>query len=157
MKFFNYLLGTAVLLTVSASTYAQKYKTAADTGKLNAEYVKVQNNIAGITAKLATEQSGLPEYQTKAKNAGNLAKTATETSNASSAKASSGSLQDSKAAKKSANEAYDMAKDASSANDNVGKQNEKIRKLNEDLRQERQRLKDLDAMRTAIAARSHKS
>ncbi|MFI5162932.1 MAG: hypothetical protein ACHQHN_16745, partial [Sphingobacteriales bacterium] len=71
MKFFNCLLGTAVLLTISMSSYAQKYKSAADTGKLNAEYVKTQNKIADLTAQLATAQGNLPGYETKATNAGN--------------------------------------------------------------------------------------
>lgn len=152
MKFFNYLLGTAVLLTVSASTYAQKYKTPADTGKLNAEYVKVQNKIADLTTQLSTAQSGLPGYQTTAVNAGNDAQTAETASGTSSSKASSGNLQDSKDAKNSADNAYDKAKDSRSANNNVGKQNEKIRKLTDDLRKQHQRLRDLDQMRTAIYA-----
>jgi hypothetical protein len=152
MKLFNYLLGTAVLLTISVSSYAQKYKSPADTGKLNVEYVKVQNNIADLTAKLATAQSGLPDYQTKAVNAGNVAQTAAATSDTSSSKATSGNLQDSKDAKKSADNAYDKAKDARKANNNVGKQNEKIRKLTDDLKEQRQRLKDLDIMRASIYA-----
>ena len=152
MKFFNYLLGTAVLLTFSAATYAQKYKTTADTGKLNVEYVRVQNRIAEITAKLATAKSTLPEYQTKALNAGNTAQTATASSNASSSKATSGNLQDSKDAKKSADNAYNKAKDARSADNNVDKQNEDIRKLTDELKVRRQRLKDLDQMRATIFA-----
>ena len=116
MKFLNYLLGTAVLLTISMSSYAQKYKSAADTGKLNVEYAKVQNNIADLTAKLNTAQSGLPGYQTKAVNAGNNAQTAAATSDTSATKARSGNLQDSKDAKKNADAAYDKAKDARTAN-----------------------------------------
>jgi CHASE3 domain sensor protein len=152
MKFLNYLLGTAVLLTISMSSYAQKYKTPADTGKLNVEYVKVQNNIADLTSKLATAQSNLPGYQTKAVNAGNNAQTSAATSDTSATKARSGNLQDSKDAKKNADDAYDKAKDARTANNNVGKQNEKIRKLTDDLKEQRQRLKDLDIMRAAIYA-----
>jgi len=65
MKFINYLLGTALLLAVSTSSYAQKYKVPADTGKLNLEYVKVQNDIADLDSKLTTAQSDLPGFQTK--------------------------------------------------------------------------------------------
>jgi len=152
MKFISSLVSTLVLLTLTISVYAQKYKTPADTGKLNAEYVKVQNNIADLTAKLSDAQSALPSYKTKAVNAGNDAQTAAVTSDSSSSKATSGNLQDSKDAKKNASDAYDKAKDARSANNNVGKQNEKIRKLTDDLKKQRQRLKDLDVMRTAIYA-----
>ncbi len=154
MKFFNCLLGTAVLLTISTLSYAQKYKSSADTGKLNAEYVKVQNKIADLTTQLATAEGNLPGYQTKATNAGNTAQTATATSDASSSKATSGNLQDAKDAKKSANDSYNSAKDAQTANNNVGKQNEKIRKLSDELKKQRQRLKDLDIMRASIHEQS---
>lgn len=152
MKFISSLVGTLVLLTLTISVSAQKYKTPADTGKLNAEYVKVQNNIADLTARLSDAQSVLPAYKTEAVNAGNDAQTAAARSDTSSSKATSGNLQDSKDAKKNAGDAYDKAKDARSANNNVGKQNEKIRKLTDDLKKQRQRLKDLDVMRTAINA-----
>jgi len=152
MKFISSLVSTLVLLTFTISVSAQKYKTPADTGKLNAEYVKVQNNIADLTARLSDAQSVLPAYKTEAVNAGNDAQTAAARSDTSSSKATSGNLQDSKDAKKNASDAYDKAKDARSANNNVGKQNEKIRKLTDDLKKQRQRLKDLDVMRTAINA-----
>jgi chromosome segregation ATPase len=152
MKFISYALSTLVLVTFSVSAFAQKYKTPADTGKLNAEYVKVQNNIADLTVKLSDAQSGLPAYKTKAVNAGNDAQTAAAASDTSSSKATSGNLQDSKDAKKSASDAYDKAKDSRSANNDVGKQNEKIRKLNDALKKQRQRLRDLDQMRAAIYA-----
>jgi len=152
MKFLNYLLGTAVLLTISMSSYAQKYKTPADTGKLNAEYVKVQNKIADLTSKLSTAQNDLPAYQTKAVNAGNDAQTTAAISDTSASKARSGNLQDSKDAKKNADDAYSKAKGARTANNNVGKQNEKIKKLTADLAEQRQNLKDLDVMRAAILA-----
>jgi hypothetical protein len=152
MKFIYYLLSTVVLLGLSMSTYAQKYKSPADTGKLNLEYVKTQNDIADLTSKLSTAQSDLPGYQTKAVNAGNVAQTTAATSDTSATKARSGNLQDSKDAKKAADNAYSKAKDARTANDNVGKQNEKIRKLTEELKAKRQRLKDLDVMRADINA-----
>lgn len=152
MKFPGYLLGTVVLLTISTASYAQKYKTPADTGKLNVEYAKVQNKIADLTAKIKTAQDELPGYQSKAVNAGNTAQAAATSNDTSATKARTGNLQDSKDAKKSADDAYDKAKDSRTANNNVGKQNEKIRKLNDQLKDQRQRLKDLDEMRTAIYA-----
>ncbi|HZX59243.1 MAG TPA: hypothetical protein VFE54_10975, partial [Mucilaginibacter sp.] len=127
-------------------------KSPADTGKLNLEYVKVQNDIADLTSKLSIAQNDLPGYQTKAVNAGNLAQTTAATSDTSATKARSGNLQDSKDAKKNADNAYSKAKDARTANNNVGKQNEKIRKLTADLKEKRQRLSDLDVMRADINA-----
>ncbi len=156
MKSIYQALCTIVLLALITPAFAQKYRTPADTGKLNAEYVKVQNKIAEITAKLAEVQGNLPEYQTKAVNAGNTAQTAVQTSDASASKATSGNIGDVKDAKNDANEAYDKAKDAQSANKNVGKQNEKIRSLTRDLTKQRQRLKDLDVMRAAVNAQLYR-
>ena len=152
MKSIYYLLCTMMLFASAAPVFAQKYKSAADTGKLNVEYVKVQNKIADLTTKLADTQSGLPGYQTKATNAGNTAQTAAATSDASSSKATNGNLHDSKNAKNDADNSYSKAKDARSANNNVAKQNEKIRKLTAELNNQRQRLQDLDQMRAAINA-----
>ncbi len=112
----------------------------------------MQNKIAELTAKLSTAQGNLPDYQTKALNAGNTAKTANNTSDMSASKATSGNLSDVKDAKNSANDAYDKAKDARSANKEVGKQNEKIIDLSNDLMKQRQRLQELDRMRAAIEA-----
>jgi len=134
------------------SSYAQKYKSPADTGKLNVEYAKVQNKIADLTSKLSTAQTDLPALQTKAVNAGNDAQTTAAISDTSATKARSGNLQDSKDAKKNADNAYNKAKDARTANNNVGKQNEKIKKLTADLAEQRQNLKDLEVMRAAILA-----
>lgn len=154
MKPIYYLLCTVMLLAFATPVFSQKYKSSADTGKLNAEYVKVQNKIANLTAQLAIVQGNLPGYQTKADNAGNTAQTAATASDNSSSKATSGNLQDAKDAKKSADDSYNSAKDARTANNNVGKQNEKIRKLNDELKKQRQRLKDLDVMRASINAQS---
>ena len=152
MKFSIKLFASAALLFLGTATYAQKYKTTADTGKLNVEYAKVQNDIADLTVKLASAKADLPDYQTKAGNADATAQTAAITNSNDAAKATSGNLQDSKDAKKSADDAYDKAKDSRSANKNVGKQDEKIRKLIDQLKVKRQRLKDLDIMRNAILA-----
>ena len=152
MKSIYQVLFTIMFIALVAPAFAQKYKTPADTGKLNLEYVKVQNKIAELTAKLSTAQGNLPDYQTKALNAGNTAKTANNTSDMSASKATSGNLSDVKDAKNSANDAYDKAKDARSANKEVGKQNEKIIDLSNDLMKQRQCLQELDRMRAAIEA-----
>ena len=57
------------MLLPATSAISQKYKTAEDTGKLNKEYVNVQNDLADLNAKLISAQNDLPEYQAKVKNA----------------------------------------------------------------------------------------
>jgi hypothetical protein len=152
MKFINYVLCSIILLSVSVSVSAQKYKAPADTIKLNQEYVKVNNDIADLTAQLTIAQNNLPGYQTKATAATANAQSSATTSSNSSSKATNGNISDSKSARNDADDAYDKAKDSRSANNSVGKQNEKIRKLKVDLNKKQQRLKDLDVMRTAIYA-----
>lgn len=152
MKFINYVLCTVLFLMCATSLFAQKYKTPADTVKLNEEYVKVKNDIADLNAQLSIAQNNLPGFQSKATTAGETAQSAASTSSGDATKATNGNIGDAKDAKNSANNAYDKAKDARSANNNVGKQNEKIRKLIENLRKKNQRLKDLDVMRDTIYA-----
>ena len=155
MKFINAVLCSIILLSVSVSVSAQKYKTPADTVKLNQEYVKVNNDIADLTAQLTIAQNNLPGYQNKATAATATAQTSATTSRNSSSRATDGNISDSKSARNDAADAYDKAKDSRSANNNVGKQDEKIRKLKADLNKKQQRLKDLDVMRAAIYAQLH--
>lgn len=150
MKSIYQVLCTIVFFALITPAFAQKYRTTADTGRLNAEYVKVQNKIADLTAQLSEAQSNLPNYQTKALNAGNTAQTAVQTSDASAGKATSGNMGDVKDAKNEANNAYDKAKDAQNANKDVSKLNDKIMDLNHKLAKQRQRLKDLDQYRSVI-------
>ncbi|HVW13116.1 MAG TPA: hypothetical protein VHB54_04810 [Mucilaginibacter sp.] len=152
MKFINYALSTLVLIGFGLSVSAQKYKTPADTVKLNQEYVNVSNDIANINAQLTIAQNNLPGYQTKASTATANAQTAASTSSAGAAKATNGNIGDAKSAKNDADDAYDKAEDSRNANNNVGRQDEKIRKLKARLHKKQQRLKDLDVMRNAIYA-----
>src|ERR1700756_3560192 len=107
MKFISAVLGTAVLLTVSVSVFAQKYKSVADTGKLNTEYVKVQNDITDLKAQLAIAQNNLPGLQSKAGTAGSDAQLAAASSSTDASKAGDGNINDAKTAKTSADGAYD--------------------------------------------------
>jgi|SRR6185312_4673892 len=152
MKFISYVLCTVLFVTCSTSLFAQKYKTAADTVKLNEEYIKVKNDIVDLNAQLSVAQNNLPGYQSKATNARETAQSAASSSSGDATKATDGNIRDAKDAKNSAHNAYDKAKDARSANNNVGKQNEKIKKITESLRKKNQRLKDLDVMRNTIYA-----
>jgi len=148
------LLCFSLLLFVSLSAHSQKYRSASDTVKLNKEYVKVGNEISELTSRLAIAQNNRPEYQAKAKEAANNAQNAADVSSDQALKATDGSVKEAKRAKRKAKHSYNEAKDARSANDNVDKQDDKISSLTAQLNKKKQRLQELDEMRTAINAQS---
>lgn len=152
MKFLSYLLFSVILLSSAIPVFAQKYKTPADTVKLNEEYLKIKNDIVDLTAQLTVAQNNLPGYQSKANTAGLNAQTSAATSNTDASKATNGNISDAKTARNAADDSYNAAKDARNANDKVGNQNEKINKLTEKLDKKNKRLKELDVMRASIYA-----
>lgn len=141
-----------ILLISSSSAYSQKYRTVADTAKLNAEYIKVSNDIADLTAKLTIAQNNLPKIESKANAAGDDAQNAAAASSDKAAKVTGSSVSDARKAKREAKKAYKEAKDARSANNNVANQEEKIAKLTKELNNKKDRLRELETMRTAINA-----
>ncbi|MEP7144458.1 MAG: hypothetical protein ABI707_16350 [Ferruginibacter sp.] len=143
----------SILVMAGLSAYSQKYKTAEDTGKLNLEYVKVSNDIADLTAQLATAQEKLVEYQAKSNSAQADAQNAANSSSDQASKATNGSVSDAKKANKRAKKAYNEAKDARSANNDVNDQNDKIAKLSSKLKKKQERLQELTVMRDAINAK----
>ena len=152
MKFLSYVLCLVILSSISMSVSAQKYKTPADTVKLNEEYVKVTNDLTELKAKLSIAQNNLPGYQAKAASAVTTAQSAASASSSEAGKATDGSVSDARSERNDADKALRDAKDSRNASDKVGDQNEKISKLNKEIEKKQQRLKDLDAMRTAIYA-----
>jgi len=138
---------------MAGSAFAQKYKSVADTGRLNLEYVNVSNDIADLTAKLTIAQNDLPGYQSKAKTANIDAADAASNSSDQASKATNGNVADAKTAKRKANKAYNEAKDSRSAQKKVSDQEDKITRLKLDIKKKQQRLLDLDIMRGAINAK----
>ena len=156
MKRSFYLSVLMVLITISVShcAFAQKYKKAADSVKLNKEYTEVSSDIAELTVKLIEAQNELPGLQAKATSENSQAQLALAESSEESRKATSGDLGDVKKAKKKANKAVDEAEDAEDAAKKVKEQNKKIQKLQSQLEKKQKRLKELDAMRSAIVSTS---
>jgi predicted nucleic acid-binding Zn-ribbon protein len=154
MKKSLHLLFFLLLVIASLSAYSQKYRTAADTVKLNKEYVSVSNEIADLTAQLTIAKNNLPGYETKAANAGSNAQDAATISSDQAAKATNGSISDARSAKRKAKTAYKEAKDAKSASNNVSDQDNKIASLTSELNKKQERLQQLEAMRTAINAQA---
>jgi len=154
MKQTKFFLLAGMLLVSASTVYSQKYKTAADTVKLNKEYVEVSNDIAELTSKLAIAQNNLPGYHTKAREATSDAQSSASASSEQASKATNGDLGDAKSAKKKANRAYDNAQDAKDANNKVKDQDKKIAKLTSQLQKKQEKLRELDDMRVAIRNRS---
>ena len=141
------------LMATGFTTYAQVYKTASDTVKLNKEFIEVSNDIADLTAKLTIAQNNKPGYQSKATAAESTAKDAAETSSAQADKATQGGVKEARKAKRNSKKAYRKAKDAQSANNDVGDQDDKIASLTGQLAKKQERLGQLTAMRASIDAK----
>ena len=140
----------AFVLLASLPALSQKYKSGSDTVKLNAEWVKVSNEIAELTAELTIAQNNLPGYQSKADQAKTDAQGTAQQSSDQAYKATNGDLGDAKDAKKKAKRALNDAEDASNAKANTRKQEKKIDKLTTKLQKKQKTLEELEEMRTAI-------
>jgi chromosome segregation ATPase len=150
MKHTKVFLLASLMLFSASAVYSQKYKTAADTGKLNKEYVEVSNDIAELTSKLTIAQNNLPGYRAKAGEATSDARNSANESSEQASKATNGDLGDAKSAKKKANKAYESAGDARDADNKVKEQDKKIEKLNSQLQKKQERLRELNDMRVTI-------
>ena len=151
MKKSIYIICFAALTMTGLTAYSQKYKTVEDTARLNKEYVKVNNDIADLNAKLSIAQNNLPGYKSKAIDAGTDAQNAAVTSSDQSSKAIDGNVRDARKAKRKAKKAYKEAKDSRSATGNVSEQESRITKLTLQINRKHQRLQELEVMRQAIA------
>ena len=151
MKKSIYTICLLIALMTGLQGFSQKYKTPDDTAKLNKEYVKVNNDIADLSAKLTIAQNNLPGYKTKAIAAGTDAQDAAANSSNQASKATNGEIDDAKKAKRKAKKAYNEAKDSRAANNNVSDQEDKITRLTLQINRKQQRLQELEVMRLAIA------
>jgi chromosome segregation ATPase len=153
MKNKIYVVCFLMLMASSFTAYAQVYKTAADTIKLNKEFTEVSNDIASLSAKLTIAQNNLPGYQSKAKTADSDAQEAAVNSSDQAAKSTEqGGVKEARKAKRKSKKAYREAKDARTANNSVGNQDDKIASLTGQLAKKQERLRQLTAMRDAINA-----
>jgi len=150
MKKIKLFLPVIILVMSGTTAFSQKYKTAADTIKLNKEYVEVSNNITELTSKLAIAQNNLPGYRSKAGEANSDAQSTANESSKQASKATNGDLGDAKSAQKKAKKALNKAEDARDAENDVKDQNKKIAKLGSQLQKKREKLMELEEMRTAI-------
>ncbi|PSL29160.1 hypothetical protein [Chitinophaga ginsengisoli] len=154
MKHTKGFLIASLLIFSALSGFSQKYKTAADTVKLNKEYVSVSNAIAELTSKLTIAQNNLPGYQNKSGDANSDAHSSAVASSEQASRATNGNIGDVKSAKKKANKAYNNAQDARDADNKVKSQGKKIVNLNSQLEKKQARLRELDDMKLAILNKS---
>jgi hypothetical protein len=150
MKKIMLLLPAVVFIMASQSAFSQKYRTAADTVKLNKEYVEVSNDVANLSSKLTIAQNNLPGYQARSNEATSDAQTTAINSSEKASNAVNGDIKDARKAKRNAKRALKDAKQAQHANNKEDDQNDKITKLSSQLAKKQQRLQELEAMRTDI-------
>lgn len=138
------------LLVVSFYSYSQKYKSYADTIKLNQEYVSISNEVAELTAKLTISKNNLPNLKKKAADAHADTKAAAESNSRQAMKATNGSFEEIKEAFAKAKEALKEANRAKDADDKVQDMEEKIVGLTEKINNWQKRLKELENIRNGL-------
>ena len=143
------------LSVFSFAAFSQKYKSLADTIKLNKEYLDVTNDIVKLKAKLEIAQNELPVLKAKAVSAHADAKTAAGESSKQAAKAANADLGELKEADKKASKALKAGYAAKSADEDVADMEAKIVSLNGKISDKQKRLQELDNMRTAIYSVIH--
>ena len=139
-----------LLLIVSQPTNAQKYKTSADTVRLNQELLTLRNDIAELTSKLTVAQNNLPNYHNKASNASSEAQSTALENSKQASKANGGDVGDARRAEKRAKRALRGAKNARSADEKVKGEEKRIEKLTADIQKKQEKLQSYEAMLQTI-------
>lgn len=139
-----------ILLVFGFSSFGQKYKSYADTVKLNQEYVSISNEIAELTAKLTISKNNLPNLKKKAFDAHADTKVAAEANSRQALVAANGSFEEIKEAYAKAKEALRQANKAKDADDDVRDMEEKIVSLTEKINAKDKRLKELETIRNGM-------
>ena len=137
-------------LVNSSLAFSQKYKSLADTIKLNKEYLSVTNDIVNLKAKLDVAKNELPVLKATAIKANVTSKSSAAESSRQAYKATNAALEELKEADKKASKALKDGYAAKSADDDIRDMEEKIISLNEKVNIKQIKLKDLEKMRTYI-------
>ena len=141
---------TAIFFT--QSVFAQKYKTAADTVKLNKECGEVNLDLAQLNASLIKEQNKTSDYQSKSASTAKDAAASAQYSKETASTATDGSIADAKAAMKQARKANNQAGDARDAKNNQASNVKKIESLQEKIAKKQAILADLMRQKADILA-----
>ena len=151
MKIANAVLTTALMMLCIAAS-AQKYKTAADTVKLNKEYADVQKDLSTLKDKLDKANGKTSDYQAKVASTSQDATSAAGASKSQAATATNGNMSDIRKEAKMAKKAKNDADDQKDAQNNVKSNQKEIKKLNGEIDKKQKRLSELDTMRASISS-----
>jgi chromosome segregation ATPase len=141
----------AILL--SQTVFAQKYKTAADTVKLNKKYGETKEELAKLNSNLIELQNKTADYQSKVTSTTNDAVTAAQNSKETASTATDGSLSDAKKAMKQAKKADNKAKDEKEAKSDEANNVRKIAEINKEIGKKQAVLDDLVQQKADILNR----
>lgn len=142
---------TAILFT--QTVFAQKYKTIADTVKLNKAYGEVTLDISKLNTNLIEEQNKTPEYNAKSASTAQSAIASAEYSKQTEFIASNGNLDDAIAAMKQEKKANTEAKNARDAKNNQADNLKKIARINQLIAKKQAELVDLNGQKADIIDR----
>ena len=146
---------TALLITTVA--HAQKYKTLADTTRLNKEYGEISLEISKLNTKLQEEKNKTADFHSKTSStAGDAAATA-QASKDQADVATNGNTSDTKKAVSDAKAADKKANDSKDAIAVEKKNGKKINELTAQIDQKQKLLRELDSQRAAILSGSSTS
>ena len=148
--FMKTTLLIALVFVFGLSSFSQKYKSYADTVKLNQEHVSISNDIAELTAKLTICKNNLPDLKKKALDAHADTKAAAEANSRQALKATNGYFEEIKEAYAKAKEALRLANKAKDADGNVQDMEEKIVSLTEKINLRDKRLRELEMIRNGM-------
>jgi len=128
---FLAIVFTIATVSITQTASAQKYRTAADTVKLNKEYGDVTLSIARLKADLIEEQNKTLSYQSKTASTAQSAAISAQDSKGTASTATNGNVKDAHTAMKQAKDANNRARDAKNARDDEADNLKKIKDINE--------------------------
>ena len=154
---FNTIKMTAGAIAFAAiifaqSVFAQQYKTAGDTIKLNIAYSKATLEIANLNADLLKEQNKTAGYQSKSATTSLDAASSAQGSKQTAATATNGNTADAKTAMKQAKKANNRAQDAKNAKSDEADNSKKIADLNEKIAKKQYEINSLAKQKADIMA-----
>ena len=149
------VLSTSFILTalfITTVAHAQKYKTLADTTRLNREYGEISLEISKLNTKLQEEKNKTADFHSKTSTTAGDAVATAQASKDQADVATNGNTSDTKKAVSDAKAADKKANDSKDAIADEKKNGKKIDALNAQIEQKQKLLRDLDSQRAAIMA-----
>ncbi|MEO6258080.1 MAG: hypothetical protein ABIO82_05285 [Ginsengibacter sp.] len=140
----------ATFLSAGSSLYSQKYTTTADTIALNAEYLKLTNDIAALNISLDKARSEQDKQVKKSAVATSDAQSTASKAIDKAEQSTGESVKDARKAKRQARKSVKDAKDARHAKGDLDDANKKVEKLSGELQKKQDRLNELNNMRSTI-------